>query len=274
MATAVVFFELTSSVVETSRNFVSKCVFVVFRINLNCCKAELLVLRLQRTTCARTRTVNIPVYQHTRTTRPVQRTDACARPASSRPTPTSHAASVRCAQSLLLAVKKHSCSARAKRTLFSAKSAALYYVSALHVCISALQIIVGNTLYISACSTLGISQLSDRRREQCALMFRRIVSDQSHVLHYLLPAKRDSQLTKRLRAAKPYPSVRTRTTRFQNSFIPFSLTNFQWFNFECVSLFVCDCFSFNPADGCHINKLVLYGLFDFAEIWYRLFCMT
>ena len=62
----------------------------------------------------------------------------------------------------------------------------------------ALQIIVGNTSYISACSTLGISQLSDRRREQYALMFRRIVSDQSHVLHYLLPAKRDSQLTERL----------------------------------------------------------------------------
>ena len=88
----------------------------------------------------------------------------------------------------------------------------------------ALQIIVGNTSYISACSTLGIS---DRRREQYALMFRRIVSDQSHVLHYLLPAKRDSQLTERLRSAKPYPSVRTRTTHFQNSFIPFSLTNFQ-----------------------------------------------
>ena len=80
---------------------------------------------------------------------------------------------------------------------------------------------VWHTSYISACSTLGIAQLSDRRREQCALMFRRIVSDQSHVLHYLLPAKRDSQLTERLRSAKPYPSVRTRTTRFQNSFIPF-----------------------------------------------------
>ena len=25
-------------------------------------------------------------------------------------------------------------------------------------------------------------------------------------------------------------------------------------------LFVCDCFSFNPADGCHINKLVLYRI--------------
>ena len=27
---------------------------------------------------------------------------------------------------------------------------------------------------------------------------------------------------------------------------------------SCVILNVCDCFSFNPADGCHINKLVLY----------------
>jgi len=34
----------------------------------------------------------------------------------------------------------------------------------------ALQIIVGNVSYRSACSTLGISILCDRRRDQCASM--------------------------------------------------------------------------------------------------------
>jgi len=66
----------------------------------------IIVLRLQRTTRARTRTVNTPACWHTRTMRPMQLTGVCVRPASSRPTQTSHTASVRCAQSLLLAVNK------------------------------------------------------------------------------------------------------------------------------------------------------------------------
>jgi len=44
--------------------------------------------------------------------------------------------------------------------------------------------------------------LRGRRRDQCASMFRRIVSDQSRVLRYLLPTKRDSPLTDKLRSAK------------------------------------------------------------------------
>ena len=69
-------------------------------------------------------------------------------------------------------------------------------------------------------------------------------------------------------------SVRTRTTCFQNSFIPFSLTNFQQCNFECVSLFVCDCFSFSPADGCHINKLVLYCIVLYCKYHQAADCPT
>ena len=45
--------------------------------------------------------------------------------------------------------------------------------------------------------TTEVSSLRDRRRELCESLFRQIVSDESHVLHYLLTAKRDS-----LRSAK------------------------------------------------------------------------
>jgi len=91
----------------------------------------------------------------------------------------------------------------------------------------ALQIIVGNTSYDSACRTLEIPLLSDKRRELCESLFRQIAHDESHVLHYLLPAKRDSHITDRLRSAKTYPSFHVRTSRFQNSFIPYALTNLQ-----------------------------------------------
>ena len=49
----------------------------------------------------------------------------------------------------------------------------------------------------------------------------------SHVLHYFLPAKRDSLFTDRLRSAKTFPLLQARTTRYRNSFFPSMLTNFQ-----------------------------------------------
>ena len=91
----------------------------------------------------------------------------------------------------------------------------------------ALQIIVGNTSCDSACRTSEIPLLSDRHRELCGSLFRQIARDESHVLHYLLPAKRDSHITERLRSPKTYPSFHVRTSRFQNSFIPYALTNLQ-----------------------------------------------
>jgi len=91
----------------------------------------------------------------------------------------------------------------------------------------ALQIILGNTSCDSVCRTLEIALLSDRRREHCESLFRQIARDESHVLHYLLPTKRDSHITDRLRSAKTYPTLHVRTSRFQNSFIPYALTNLQ-----------------------------------------------
>ena len=44
---------------------------------------------------------------------------------------------------------------------------------------------------------------------------------------YLLPAKRDVQLTTRLRCARQYPTICARTNRYKNSFILFGLNHFQ-----------------------------------------------
>jgi len=64
------------------------------------------------------------------------------------------------------------------------------------------------------------------RREQCGSLFGQIACDESRVLHCLLPTKGD-YLTDRLRSAKTYPMSHVTTTRLQNSFIPFALTNLQ-----------------------------------------------
>ena len=53
------------------------------------------------------------------------------------------------------------------------------------------------------------------------------LDSECHVLYYLLPVKRDAKLVSRLRSTMKYPTVHARTNRFKNSFIPYSLTNFQ-----------------------------------------------
>ena len=51
-----------------------------------------------------------------------------------------------------------------------------------------------------------------------------------HNLHYLLPTKRDCQVTDRLRSSNKYPVVRARTDRCKRSFIMHSLhSNFSIF---------------------------------------------
>jgi len=63
----------------------------------------------------------------------------------------------------------------------------------------ALQIIAGNTPYVEACCMLGIQSLADRRSKLCRTLYKQIVNNEFHSLHYLLPAKRDTQLISRLR---------------------------------------------------------------------------
>ena len=68
--------------------------------------------------------------------------------------------------------------------------------------------------------------LAERRLSLCSTLFRQTTSE-SHALHYLLPAKCDATLVSRLRSTLKYPTVRARTNRYENSFIPYSLSNFQ-----------------------------------------------
>ena len=48
----------------------------------------------------------------------------------------------------------------------------------------------------------NILPLADRRLELCRTLFQQIMRDDTHVLHYLLPLKRDTQLTGRLRSSE------------------------------------------------------------------------
>jgi len=76
--------------------------------------------------------------------------------------------------------------------------------------------------------TCLLAVVNDGRRT-VRVIFRQIVCDDSHVLHYILPAKRDSLFTDRLRSAKTFPLalLHMRTMRYINSFLPFVLINFQ-----------------------------------------------
>ena len=76
------------------------------------------------------------------------------------------------------------------------------------------------------CAAINVSCAhSGTTRKQS--FFRRIIKDKSNVLFCLLPAKRDVQLTTRLRRARQYPTIYARTNRYKNSFILFGLNHFQ-----------------------------------------------
>jgi len=84
-----------------------------------------------------------------------------------------------------------------------------------------------HTVYDEArriCNTLS---LAERRHELGKRFFQRIINDKSNVLFYLLPAKRDVQLTTRLRCARQHPTIYARTNRYKNSFILFAVNHFQ-----------------------------------------------
>ena len=76
--------------------------------------------------------------------------------------------------------------------------------------------------------------LAERRHELGKRFFQRIIKDKSNVLFYLLPAKRDIQLTTRLRCARQYPTIYARTNRYKNSFNLFGLNYLQRCDFVCA----------------------------------------
>jgi len=71
-----------------------------------------------------------------------------------------------------------------------------------------------------------LPQLAERR-DQLTRRFFAKMTNTDNCLTYLLPIKRDSQITGSLRAAKAYPRLRANTCRFQKSFLPFALANYQ-----------------------------------------------
>jgi len=66
-----------------------------------------------------------------------------------------------------------------------------------------LQIIVGIKPHAEACCMLGIQS----RSELCGTLLKQTVNSEFHSLHYMLPAKHDTQLISRLRSTTVYPTL-------------------------------------------------------------------
>ena len=90
--------------------------------------------------------------------------------------------------------------------------------------------------YEVACDMLNLSTLTERHLSICSTLFRQITRE-SHVLHYLLSAKRDAEVAGHLQSTKKCPTVRARTFRYKNSFIPYALFNFQWHFHACLFVY-------------------------------------
>jgi len=90
--------------------------------------------------------------------------------------------------------------------------------------------IVRNVSYEVACDKLNLSTLAERRLNICSRLFRQITRE-CHVLH---SAKRDAEIAGRLRLTKKYHTVRARTSRYKNSFIPYTFSKFQWHFHSCM----------------------------------------
>ena len=92
--------------------------------------------------------------------------------------------------------------------------------------IRAMRIIYGDVKYEEVLVTAGIPTLHDRR-EMLTSNFFRSIRQPSSCLHHLMPARRRTETVSRLRAAVEYSIPFCRTKRFQTSFLPYSLKNFQ-----------------------------------------------
>ena len=72
----------------------------------------------------------------------------------------------------------------------------------------------------------GLDTLESRRAQLTERFFKRSMLPESSCLHYLLPDKRDTSVTGRLRHTRTFEPLITRTVKFHNSFIPYSLSHF------------------------------------------------
>jgi len=76
-----------------------------------------------------------------------------------------------------------------------------------------------NIQYDEERCTYNIPSLAERRFELYRTFFQKIIRDKSNVLWYLLPTRRDSELTARLRCVRQYPTIYARTNHYKNSII-------------------------------------------------------
>ena len=85
----------------------------------------------------------------------------------------------------------------------------------------------GNISYDEVRCTHNIPTQAERRLDLSRKFFKRIIRDNSNVLWYLPPAKRDVQFTARLRCARQYSTIYSRTNRYNNSLIVYELNHWQ-----------------------------------------------
>jgi hypothetical protein len=90
----------------------------------------------------------------------------------------------------------------------------------------ALRIISGSNDYELYCAVYNIEPLSVRLSNLTRSFFERIRRP-NDCLHYLLPPIRPSAVTDKLRKCNNLPLIKCRTQRFQHSFLPYALANFQ-----------------------------------------------
>ena len=103
-----------------------------------------------------------------------------------------------------------------------------------------------NTPYTEACCVLGIQSLDDSSCwELCRTLFKQIVNNEFCSLHYLLPAKRNTQLISRLRSTTVYPTFCAWINWFKNSFFCLwqwqsrHVILFHWLLCACVYVCIC-----------------------------------
>jgi len=92
-------------------------------------------------------------------------------------------------------------------------------------CTSVQSSILGEVSYTEACSSLGLSSLSDRREQLTKHFFDQLKRPDSSLVHSM-PLRRDISLTRYLRNARLYELPKARTVRYAKSFVPYCVTHF------------------------------------------------
>ena len=90
----------------------------------------------------------------------------------------------------------------------------------------AMMIIFAHSDYEMSLMLAGLDTLEERRAQLTERFFRRSVLREGSCLYYLLPDKRDSSVTDRLRRARTFEPLPARNNKFRNSFIPYCLEHF------------------------------------------------